>query len=149
MQGMFIKTANFRDMTVAPSAESAGTRFTCFTGTKAYWYKYMNVAPEAELDESAGTRFTCFTGTKAYWYKYMDVVPEAEHDKSVGTRFTCFTGTKVRALLVQILTQKERRLSAFFFWSVELDASGCCTETAAVLKLFFFVSGARRERMLY
>ena len=93
MQGMFIKTANFRDMTVAPGAESAGTRFTCFTGTKAYWYKYM------------------------------DVVPEAEHDESVGTRFTCFTGTKVRALLVQILTQKERRLSAFFFLSVELDRS--------------------------
>jgi hypothetical protein len=43
MQGMFIKTANFRDMKVAPEAEqddSIGTRFTCFTGTKAYWYKY-------------------------------------------------------------------------------------------------------------
>jgi hypothetical protein len=69
------------------------------------------------------TRFTCFTGTKAYWYKYMNVAPEAELDESAGTRFTCFTGTKVHALLVQILTQKERRLSAFFFLSVELDRS--------------------------
>ena len=79
MQGMFIKTANFRDMKVAPGAEH---------------------------DESVGTRFTCFTGTKAYWHKCMNVAPEAEQDESLGTRFTCFTGTTLHALLVQILTHK-------------------------------------------
>jgi hypothetical protein len=88
----------------------------------------MKVAPGAEQDDGVSTRFTCFTGTKAYWYNTWKYRAQSSTTALVLAllallvKCTCFTGTNTDAEVAAAL--------GFFFSSVELDASGCGTETA-------------------
>jgi hypothetical protein len=83
-----------------------------------YWYKSTNT--DAAAARTAGTQFTCFTGTKVQFLTQLEYLSaRRQHQRHAraphtGTQFTCFTSTKVQILTRGRLWQIKAEVAGLF-----------------------------------
>ena len=70
------------------------------------YLKTLEGSSEKHKEQHAGSRFTCFTGTKSTGTDAGGAAVKEDALRKAGLEFTCFTGTKVPLLTQEALQSK-------------------------------------------